>query len=93
MQRWGEPRTTMNADGTLLTGWGEEEACVTALLERFESRITDGHAFALSRRVVLVRASNGRNVDIALGTLPFETEMVQRAIPTALATGLLEERS
>jgi len=89
VQRWGEPRTTMDADMTLLTGWGEEEPYVTAVLERFESRISDGHAFALSRRVLLIRASNGRDVDIALGALPFEVEMVRRAAPVEFAPGLV----
>ena len=89
VQRWGEPRTTMDADMTLLTGWGEEEPYVAAILERFESRIPDGHAFALSRRVLLICASNGRDVDIALGALPFEAEMVRRAVPVEFAPGVI----
>lgn len=88
VQRWGEPRTTLDADITLLTGWGEEEGYVTAILERFESRIPDGHAFALARRVLLIRASNGKDVDIALGALPFEAGMVRRAVPVEFAPGL-----
>jgi len=89
VQRWGEPRTTMHADMTLLTGWGKEEPYVAAILERFESRIPDGHAFALSRRVLLIRASNGRDVDIALGALPFEAQMVRRAVPVRFAPGVI----
>ncbi len=77
---WGEPRTTLDVDMTLLTGWGEEEPYVRTLLERFESRIPDGYDFALNRRVLLLRASNGKEVDIALGALPFEEEMVSRAV-------------
>lgn len=89
VQRWGEPRTTLDADMTLLTGWGEEESYVTAILERFESRIPDGHAFALTRRVLLIRASNGKDVDISLGALPFEVGMIRRAAPVEFAPGLL----
>lgn len=81
VQRWGEPRTTLDADMVLLARWGEEEPYVEALLARFASRIPDGRAFALSRRVLLLLASNGKNVDIALGALPFEEEMVRRAPP------------
>lgn len=58
------------------------------LLERFESRIPEARAFALSRRVLLLRAGNGSDVDIALGALPFEAEMVRRATPVAFAPGL-----
>ena len=32
VQRWGEPRLTQDVDLTLLTGFGTEEAFVSALL-------------------------------------------------------------
>jgi hypothetical protein len=88
VQHWGEPRTTLDADFTLVTGWGEEEPYVTALLQRFESRIPDAHTFALARRVLLVRASNGKDIDIALGALPFEVDMVCRAVPVEFSPGV-----
>ncbi len=88
VQRWGEPRTTLDADITLLTGWGDEERYVTAILEHFESRILDGHTFGVNQRVLLVRASNGKDVDISLGALPFEEGMINRAIPITFAPGL-----
>lgn len=56
VQRWGEPRTTLDADLTLFTGIGEEEQYATALLGRFSSRMTDALTFALSRRVLLLSA-------------------------------------
>lgn len=87
--RWGEPRTTLDADMTLLTGWGDEEPYVSALLGHFESRIPDAHDFALNRRVLLIRASNGKDVDIALGALPFEAEMVRRAVLLEFAPGIV----
>ncbi len=87
VQQWGEPRTTLDADFTLLTGWGEEEPYVKALLERFESRISDAHDFALAQRVLLLRASNGRDVDVALGALPFEESMMERAVSVSLSSG------
>lgn len=89
VQRWGEPRTTLDADFTLLTGWGDEESYAKALLEAFESRIPDGHTFALTHRVLLLRASNGRNVDIALGALPFEAKMIQRSVSVEFAPGFI----
>lgn len=85
VQQWGEPRTTLDADFTLLTGWGEEEPYVDALLSSFESRISDAKEFAMAQRVLLMRASNGRDVDIALGALPFEESMIERATLVALS--------
>lgn len=80
VQQWGEPRTTLDADFSLLTGWGEEERYVSELLEHFSSRIPDAAAFALAHRVLLLRASNSHDIDIALSALPFEESMVDRAV-------------
>jgi len=88
VQRWGEPRTTLDAHFTLLTGWGDEAPYVQALLARFESRLEDAEAFALSRRILLLRASNGKDIDIALGALPFEEEMIARAVTAAFEPGI-----
>ncbi len=81
VQRWGELRTTLDADLTLFTGFGEEESYVDALLARFGPRLPEARQFALSHRVLLVRATNGKDVDIALGGFPFEGEMIRRATP------------
>jgi hypothetical protein len=88
VQRWGEPRATLDADLTLLTGFGEEDRYVTTLLEAFESRIRDGRQFALTRRVLLLKASNGKPLDISLGALPFEVSMMRRAVQVAFCPGL-----
>lgn len=87
VQRWGEPRTTLDADLTLLAGWGEEERFARAILWRFASRIPDGLTFAVERRVLLLRSSGGKDVDVSLGALPFEAQMVQRAVPVEFAPG------
>ena len=39
--RWGDPRTTKDADFTLLTGFGREESFVDGLLARFSARRPD----------------------------------------------------
>lgn len=85
VQHWGEPRTTLDADFALLTGWGDEEPYVIELLASFESRIEDAHAFALANRVLLLRSAQGYPVDIALGALPFEEAMVARAVAAPFA--------
>jgi len=79
VQRWGEPRETVDVDLTLLTGFGGEEPFVRKLLERFDARIADALNFALTRRVVLARACSGVGLDIALGGLPFEEAVVARS--------------
>jgi len=59
LQRWGEPRETVDVDLTLLTGFGNEERFVEILLGRFEARIEKAAEFALTRRVLLLRAPSG----------------------------------
>ena len=79
LQRWGEPRETVDVDLTLLTGFGGEDYFIKALLERFAARVENAAEFALTRRVLLLRAASGVGLDIALGALPFEESAIARA--------------
>jgi hypothetical protein len=77
--RWGEPRETVDADLTLLTGFDHEQEFIDELLKHFEGRIPDADAFALDRRVLLLRSRTGVGLDVALGALPFEERVVERS--------------
>lgn len=79
LQRWGQPRLTQDVDVTLLTGFGDEGHYIKSLIVKYESRIPDAVEFALRNRVLLLRSSEGIGIDIALGGLPFEEEVVKRA--------------
>jgi hypothetical protein len=81
LQRWGEPRETVDVDLTLLTGFGGERPFIDVLLNEFEPRIEDATHFAQTRRVLLLRARSGVGLDIALGGLPFEESVVARSSP------------
>ena len=85
VQRWGEPRLTQDVDLTLLTGFGGEGPFIDELLRRFAGRLPDAAAFAFANRVLLLRASNGVPLDVALGAMPFEERTIARA--TAFAIG------
>ncbi|MGQ0640814.1 MAG: nucleotidyl transferase AbiEii/AbiGii toxin family protein [Gemmatimonadaceae bacterium] len=79
VQRWGEPRLTVDVDLTLLTGFGGEAFYVDVLLGQFASRISDARRFALENRVLLLQSQSGVGLDIALGALPFEERVVDRS--------------
>jgi hypothetical protein len=79
VQRWGEPRETVDVDLTLLTGFGGEDRFVSALIGRFDPRIDEAADFARVNRVLLLRARSGVGLDIALGGLPFEETAVSRS--------------
>ena len=79
VQRWGEPRETVAVDLTILTGFAGEVRFVSTLLAHFEPRIDDALEFARDKRVLLLKASSGVGLDIALGGLPFEELAVSRS--------------
>lgn len=89
LQRWGEPRETIDVDVTLLTGFGGEASFVREILTWYEPRVADPAGFALENRVLLVQAASGVGIDIALGSMPFEASAVARATPYEFAPGLL----
>src|SRR5438128_444081 len=81
LQRWGDPRATQDADLTLLTGFGQEEHFISALIQHFRPRRPDAAEFALRNRVLLLFASNDVPLDIALGGVPFEERTIERSSP------------
>ena len=71
VQHWGEPRMTRDLDVSLLVGFGTEAPFVDALLQHYPGRISDARAFALERRILLLRTESGIGIDVSLAALPF----------------------
>lgn len=88
VQHWGEPRLTRDVDATILTGFGGEENVVAAILESYQPRRADAEEFALRHRVLLVQSSSGIGLDISLGALPFEQQMIDRASNVEFLPGI-----
>lgn len=89
VHRWGNPRATQDVDISLLTGFGSEERYIDDLLSTFTSRIADARSLAVQGRVVLMTASNGIPIDIALAGLSYEEGLMDRASPHEYASGVL----
>jgi hypothetical protein len=77
--RWGEARETVDVDLTLLTGFAGEARFISRLMDAFEPRVENAAEFARTHRVLLLRASSGVGLDIALAGLPFEEAAVTRS--------------
>jgi hypothetical protein len=86
--RWGERRLTVDADVTLLTGFGEEDAYADILLRRYASRIPDPIDFVVKNRVLLLYLDNQVSGDIAFGGLPYEEDVVRRSSLHEYDTGV-----
>ena len=79
LQRWGEPRETVDVDISLFTGFGEVDRYNEVLLKHFAPRISDAAAFAKESRVLLIRSSNGVGINVSLAALPYEALLIQRS--------------
>ncbi len=88
LQHWGEPRVTRDLDLTVFTGFGGEAPVVDGLLAHYPGRRPDAREFALRHRVVLLSTPAGIAVDLALGALPFEAEMIARATDVEFEPGV-----
>ena len=88
VQRWGEPRVTRDVDLTLLAGFGSEASFIDALVAEYSPRIADAKEFAQRYRVLLLNDPGGVGIDVSLGALPFEEQVVDRATPFVFGPGL-----
>ena len=77
LQRWGEPRLTIDIDISLFTDF-DDANYIHEILQHFESRISDPKAFAHENRILLIM-NEGIGVDIVLSGIPFEREMIERS--------------
>jgi hypothetical protein len=77
----GTPRYTADVDAVVLLGLDNLQRFIDAALkEGLEPRTADPIRFAKRNRVLLLRHPvSGVDVDLSLGTLPFEIELIQRS--------------
>lgn len=85
VERWGEPGLTR--DVKILATYGDEDPIIDKCLKKFAARNADARAFALDYRVLLLTASNGVELDLALGASGFEIGSIDRSSPYEFATG------
>lgn len=77
----GQPRFTADLDAVILLSVEDIPELMSAAREQdMVPRLADAEAFARTNRVLLLNhSSSGINIDISLGLLPFEEEMVDRS--------------
>jgi Nucleotidyltransferase of unknown function (DUF6036) len=84
----GKPRLTADLDAMLLLSVAEVSRLIrVAKEEGLEPRIPEAEEFARRHRVLLLRhIESGTNIDITLGILPFEVEVVERSVLVPIAS-------
>ena len=77
----GAPRYTVDLDAVFLLNLEDISRLLSeAAKEGIEPRISDPVALALKSRILLLRhTASGIDIDLSLGLLPFEIEMVDRS--------------
>ena len=77
-----QPRATHDVDTAIWLGEEQWESFFHAGEDRgFHSRLTDALEFAVRARVLLLRHQrSGISIDLSLCALPFEREMIERAV-------------
>ncbi|MBN2548281.1 MAG: nucleotidyltransferase [Anaerolineales bacterium] len=77
----GAPRYTVDLDAVFLLSTADIPRLIrVAATLGIEPRIANVEAFAQKSRVLLLRhAASGTGIDLSLGVLPFEIEMVERS--------------
>lgn len=86
VQEWGGARLTVDADFTVASPLEGSAEIVQLITAHFPSRISDPQALAQRARMILVRASNGVEVDISLGLPGYEDELFRRAVEIEVET-------
>lgn len=88
----GTPRFTVDLDAVFLLSFEDiPRLLAEAAKQGIEPRISDPIAFARKSRVLLLRHNaSGIDIDLSLGILPFEVEMVERS--TIVEIGSLKLR-
>lgn len=77
---WGRPRATRDADFKVMLGERTIDDLIALLDTQFKFRVSDPTAFARETYVVPIHASNGIDVDLGLGFLPYEEGAVAKAV-------------
>ena len=78
----GKPRLTADVDAMVLLSLPDLPRLMAAAKEEgFVFRIPEAEAFARRHRVLRLRHhQSGINVDVSLGALPFEAEVIERSV-------------
>ena len=89
LQRWGEPRLTLDVDISILTGFGNEEKFIEVLMNRYKERMSGARDFALQNRVLLLQSEDNIALDIIFAALPFEEQVIVRASEYEFLEGIV----
>ena len=87
VQRWGEPRLTIDVDLAILLPAGGEEGRLREIAAAFPPRLKDAVAFALEHRVLPIDVPGASPADLSMALPGFEEAAIARAVDYDLGQG------
>jgi hypothetical protein len=87
VQRWGEPRLTIDVDLAILLRAGAEEQSLREIVAAFPPRLKDAVAFALEHRVLPIEVPGASPADLSLALPGFEEDAIARAVDYEVGPG------
>jgi hypothetical protein len=87
VQRWGEPRLTVDLDVAILLCAGAEERRLREIAAAFPPRLKDAVSFALEHRVLPIDVPGACPADLSLALPGFEEEAIGRAVDYEVGSG------
>ncbi|MDZ7831057.1 MAG: nucleotidyltransferase [Desulfobacterales bacterium] len=78
--KWGRPRATLDID---IIAWAQDseiENLISILQKTYTIRVDKPLEFAAETRVLPIKTHEAQQIDIILGTLPFEQQAIKRAV-------------
>ena len=87
LQYWGEPRFTRDVDVTVMIPSSDEKKVLKKILSIFPPRIPDALQFALKNRICLIKNKEDCEIDLSLGILGYEEEVMSRAVKCDIGEG------
>jgi hypothetical protein len=80
VQRWGEPRLTIDVDLAILLPPGREDQQLQEIAAAFPPRLPDAVAFAVEHRVMPIDVPGASPADLSLALPGFEEDAIARAV-------------
>jgi hypothetical protein len=82
---WGEPRSTLDVDVAVRVEERRLAKVIGQLAGRFHSLAPDPRGFVARTSVLPLRSSGGVRIDVIFARLPFEEEVIRRAVPIEMS--------
>ena len=81
---WGEARSTIDVDVSIWAEGADSDSITERLIAKFTPRSKHSKEFLDRTRVLVLKNSQGVELDVLYALLPYEKEAIERAVPITI---------